>query len=149
MKYWIPLVLALGLGCAAPKARYDWEGYDDHLYALMKDPGGLEAYGKALKKQVDRHPDNKRLPPGIHAEYGYVLYTTGHKPEAVAQFTREKALWPESAQIMNRMIENCAPKVAETAPVKRIEAIPEPDVPATSTPVAEPSGDPAQGLEAK
>jgi len=121
MKCWIPLLLLFGLGCTGPQTRYDWGGYDSQLYTLMKDPSGLENYGLALKKQMDRHPDDKRMPPGLHAEYGYVLYVTGHKPEAVAQFTREKALWPESALIMDRMIVNCAPKAAGT-PAPGLEA---------------------------
>ncbi len=149
MKCWIPLILVLGLGCAAPQARYDWGGYDDHLYALMKSPGSLEDYGIALKKQMDRHPDDKRMPPGLHAEYGYVLFVTGHKPEAVAHFTREKALWPESALIMDRMIVNCAPKAPETANAQPTGAKPAAFATVAPNPVAGASANPAPSLEAK
>ena len=110
MKEWIPiLLLAAGLGCVPPNhTLYDWGGYDANLHALMKDPTALEAYGLCLKHQIEGCKDDTRVPPGIYAEYGYVLYATGHRPESLEFFRREKARWPESARIMDRMIANCA-----------------------------------------
>lgn len=109
MKSWLPisLLLILGLACAGPKTNYYWGSYENSLYALMKNPSGLDAYGKSLKEIIDHHPEVTKLPPGIHAEYGYVLLATNHKNEAKAYFTKEKTLWPESAKIMDRMISNC------------------------------------------
>jgi hypothetical protein len=129
MKIWIPLLIAAAVGCAPPSSRssYDWKGYDDNLYALMKNPNGMEAYGINLKKQIDRSPDGKRLAPGICAEYGYVLLVAGRKAEAVDYFNREKVRWPESTTIMDRMIANCAPlsvpaapQATATTPVQRV-----------------------------
>lgn len=119
MKPWIPLVLALAAGCAPPSVRkgYDWGGYDEHLHALMRNPSGLEAYGASLRRIIDRNPDGTWVPPGIYAEYGYVLFLAGRKPEAADYFAREKTRWPESAKIMDRMIQSCAPP-AEPGPGK-------------------------------
>jgi hypothetical protein len=111
MKSWMALPLIAGVACAPPSPRslYDWAGYDTSLYKLMKSPADIDAYGLALKKAIDRNPDGRRVAPGIYAEYGYVLFATGHKPEAADFFAKEKTRWPESARIMDRMIANCAP----------------------------------------
>jgi hypothetical protein len=106
--------LAAALGCMAPDARgaYDWGGYDRHLHALMKHPGELDKYGAALKARLDQDPDGRRVPPGLNAEYGYVLMASGRRAEAAECFTREKTRWPESTQLMDRMIAACAPAQA-------------------------------------
>jgi hypothetical protein len=110
MKRWMPLLLLLAVACARPTTAYDWGRHDDALYALMRDPGKLEPYGKALREVIDRHPDGRGIPPGICAEYGYVLLTAGKGPEAEKYFQLEKTLWPESRPIVDRMIENCHAK---------------------------------------
>lgn len=115
MRKWPLLALALALGCAVPATRpgFDWGGYEDNLHRLMRNPGGLEAYGASLLRTIERNPDGARVPPGIYAEYGYVLLLSGRKSEAAAYFTKEKTRWPEATLIMDRMIRACAPPPAE------------------------------------
>lgn len=134
------LLLALAAGCQGPSTRYDWQGYDMRLGGLMKDPAQLDAYGLALKSLADDHPDGKRVPPGILAECGYALYANGHRDEARAMFEREKALWPESTVLMDRMIAACAQKPPPPAEAPAPSAGPpappaEPPVPPSDAPV--------------
>ncbi|BDU72015.1 DUF4810 domain-containing protein [Mesoterricola silvestris] len=115
MRAWPPLVLALALGCAAPATcpGLDWGGYEDSLRRLVANPGGLEAYGASLRRILDRNPDGTRVPPGLYAEYGYVLFLSGRKEEAAGFFTKEKTRWPEASLLMDRMIRACAPPPKE------------------------------------
>ena len=115
MRKWPLLALALALGCAVPATRpgFDWGGYEDHLHRLMGNPGGLEAYGASLRRTIERNPDGTRVPPGIYAEYGYVLLLSGRKADAAEFFKKEKTRWPEATLIMDRMIRACAPPPAE------------------------------------
>jgi len=113
MKKWtILMAVLLATGCSTPKTTYDWGRHDQDLFNLMKDPGKLEAYGLSLRQIIDSHPDGKRLPPGICAEYGYILISAGRLGEALPYFELEKKFWPESTHIMDRMIANCHPKPA-------------------------------------
>lgn len=65
-----------------------------------------------LRELIDRHPDGQRLPPGICAEYGYVLLAVGRPGEAQPYFEMEKRFWPEATRLMDRMIGTCRPKPA-------------------------------------
>lgn len=118
MRAWLlPLALILATGCVPqPKTTYDWGRHDQDLFLLMKDPGKLEAYGVSLRQLIDSHPDGRRLPPGICAEYGYLLLTAGKPIDAQPYFELEKKFWPESTHIMDRMIANCHPKPAPAVP---------------------------------
>ena len=44
------------------------------------------------------------MPPGIYAEYGYLLLQQGKSNEAIDLFKREETHWPESKIFMDRMI---------------------------------------------
>ena len=44
-------------------------------------------------------------PPGLLAEYGYVLYKRGEAKSAIEYFEREVTEWPESEALMKRIIE--------------------------------------------
>lgn len=131
MRRLVPLAILLALGCAGPRTTYDWGRHDDRLYALMKDPGKLEAYGLSLREVIDRHPDGKGIPPGVCGEYGYLLLVSGKAGDAERYFVLEKTYWPESARIMDRMIGNCHPKAPESAAPP---AVPAPSTPAPATP---------------
>ena len=118
MKTWMILVAMLvATGCSTPQTTYDWGSRDKDQLALMKDPAKLEAYGLSLRKLIESHPDGRRLPPGICAEYGYVLLVAGEPGQAQPYFELEKKYWPESSHLMDRMIANCRPK-SSSAPAE-------------------------------
>lgn len=104
MKRVVPLLALLALaGCVSPE-RYDWGSYEEQLYAYYKDPQKAAAYTEELAKLVAQGDADGKIAPGLHAEYGYMLATTGRPAEAVAQFEAEKRRWPESAHLMDAMI---------------------------------------------
>ena len=108
-------VAVLFTGCAA-HTKYNWGGYDDSLYSYYKSPEN-EAQLEAKLKAVIESTDSKRgaVPPGIYAEYGYLLLQKGNSDEAMRNFNLEKAHWPESSVFMDTMIASAARRPAAAA----------------------------------
>jgi hypothetical protein len=81
-------VLALALfcsGCAA-QTRYAWDGYDDRLYSYYKTPAESDQFMEGL--------------------YEIILEgdAEGRYPEAITWYHKERAKWPESHLLMDKMI---------------------------------------------
>lgn len=98
-------LFSAGQGCA-PKTRYAWGKYDYTLYSHYKNPQDQEAQLERLEEIVREAEAQDRVPPGLYAEYGYALYQKGSVREAVSYFEKEKAKWPESNVLMEKMIRN-------------------------------------------
>ena len=99
------LLASAGPGCA-PRTRYAWGKYDSTLYTHYKNPQDQEAYLERLGEIVREAEAQDRVPPGLYAEYGYALYQKGSTGEALAYFEKERAKWPESNVLMEKMIRN-------------------------------------------
>ena len=46
----------------------------------------------------------KTVPPGVNAEYGYLLYKAGKKDEGLALLKAEIKAYPESEKFISRII---------------------------------------------
>lgn len=107
MRAWIA-VLALSVlcaSCATRKPLYHWGGYEDHLYAMYKNPEKAKEYQETLRLIIERCDEKgQRVAPGMRAEYGYCLYREGKLEEAIACFEKERETWPESVYLMNTLI---------------------------------------------
>ena len=99
-------VVLLSTGCITNKSKYQWGGYEHSLYRYYKDPAKLDAYAEALGEAVADGQREDRVPPGLYAEYGFVLLTMGQADEARTYFELERQTWPESEHLMNIMIKN-------------------------------------------
>jgi hypothetical protein len=106
----IPVVL-FGLlgGCAAP-TMFEWGNYDEWLYENYENPKDDEELYVDLTALITEYesrtnPATKPMAPGLYAEYGFLLMRRGENQRAVEYYTKEKALWPESAKFMDSMIE--------------------------------------------
>ncbi len=97
--------LLLLAGCGA-QTRYTWCKYDGLLYNHYKNPEQREEFVEALKEAVMEAEAAGNVPPGIYAEYGYVMYEQGNAPLAVQYFQKEADKWPESRVFMAKMIAN-------------------------------------------
>lgn len=91
------------LGCG-PSTKYYWGNYENSLYHYYKNPSEVEEMAEALAKIVENGEQEGRVPPGLYAEYGYLLFVTGNTGEAVTYFEKEKNIWPESSVLMDKMI---------------------------------------------
>lgn len=103
---------AAALSACVPQTRYHWGNYDDALYRHYKNPQERETFVESLRTNIqDAEQSGRKVPPGMYAEFGYALLEEGQAQAAVPWFQKEKATWPESTVLMDKMIRN-----AERAP---------------------------------
>lgn len=111
------MFMAFGaLGCA-PSTTYHWGNYENSLFRYYKNPSEVKELAESLSMIIKEGEQDGRVPPGLYAEYGYLLFVTGNTDEAVAYFEKEKNIWPESNVLMDKMIETT--KTADTKKSKR------------------------------
>lgn len=93
--------------CSSPTNLYSWYNYEDATYQYSKKTTEelqvkvLEQYKKITDKQKGVRGV---VPPGMYAEYGYLLYKTGKKEEGLSFLKKEKELYPESDMYISRII---------------------------------------------
>lgn len=98
-------VLALG-GCVAQPI-YQWGGYESKLYAGYKDQTKMEELKTGLETHIAAMDTSRqKVAPGLFAELGTLYLQSGDSDKARALYTRERDAWPESASLMNAMIQN-------------------------------------------
>lgn len=93
------LVIALA-GCAKqePKKIYQWGNYQDMVYSFYSNDTAPEAQIGALQEIVEKAKAvAKPVPPGLHAQLGMLYSKTGKTDLAMAEFNKEKTMFPESA----------------------------------------------------
>ncbi|MGF1450853.1 MAG: DUF4810 domain-containing protein [Opitutales bacterium] len=96
-------------GCASNSHHYYWGNYESMLYKTYAEPGEippeqqLDLLEDDLAKASER---GKPVHPGLYAQIGLVRYELGDNAGARAAFEQEKALYPESTALMNRMLES-------------------------------------------
>ena len=111
------LGLMLMLQACAQQPMYVWNNYEDELYHYYQDPEKLSELMASLKttitdnEQAQRDAGTaggskapRRMPPGLYAEYGYLLLISNKQQEAKVYFQKEKDTWPESTVLMDKMI---------------------------------------------
>jgi hypothetical protein len=110
------LAFAFALSACAVQPKYNWGNYDRSLYSYYKDSTKSAEHMAELESIVtDADASRKKVAPGIHAEYGYLLLQKGQSNDAITQFEKEKAEWPESAQFMNIMIKSATARNTQSA----------------------------------
>ena len=95
-------------GCAAQvtEAGYYWGNYSKTLYTYTRDPSeaSLEAHLMELERIVEESQERElRVPPGIHAEIGYIRANLGEDGTAMAHYEAEMKLYPESRLFLERL----------------------------------------------
>jgi len=112
----IASVATLLCGCATTHDKYDWGSYDHSLYVYYKDPATAGDLLQGLDALIKNADSTKAVvPPGIYAEYGYLLLQQGKSKEAVGAFQQEETRWPESKVFMDRMIQVASSRTATTS----------------------------------
>ena len=102
------LLAALALtACAGRPSLYEWGSYEDQIYVMYNDPGKvpIENQIQDLERDYQEAKAHDRpVPPGYHAHLGYLYFQIGKVDQAYQSFVTEKALFPESAVYMDRLI---------------------------------------------
>ncbi|GAA5264030.1 hypothetical protein ACOSOMT5_P0450 [Acidiphilium sp. MT5] len=124
---WLTMATAMvgaGLlaGCTPPKPLYYWGNSQAVLYKLHANPGGMnpsEAITNLTNNIRVAASMGMRVPPGEHAELGYLQYQAGDMAQAAAQFRLEKQLYPSSAPLMDRLLAKMQPQQPATEPASQ------------------------------
>lgn len=93
--------------CIVSNTLYSWHNYEDATYQYNKKHTDknketvLIEYENVIDNQ---YGTRKTVPPGMYAEYGYMLYFTGKKNEGLKLLNKEIELYPESEKYISRII---------------------------------------------
>lgn len=88
---------------------YSWSNYSDATYNYIKSKSEtdrdalIKTYEKIIKKQ---NGARRTVPPGIYADYGYLLIEIGRTEEGKAMLEKEVELYPESAIFIKQILKN-------------------------------------------
>ncbi len=103
----VVLVVMSITSCTTTKTMYSWYDYEDVTYQYSKKRTDelkekvLEQYQKLTEKQKGTRGT---VPPGLYAEYGYMLCMEGKKEEGLKFLNEEIKLYPESEKYISRII---------------------------------------------
>lgn len=103
--------MLLGFLSGCVKTHYAWNDYDSKLYNHYKDPSQKEEFAIALKESLEDAEAAKAVPPGIYAEYGFLLYEQGNSLESIKYYQKEYDMWPESRFFMSKMMSSAQKRI--------------------------------------
>ncbi|WP_187759627.1 DUF4810 domain-containing protein [Treponema pectinovorum] len=90
--------LVLFASCGTTKL-YSWYDYQEDYYHFVKnnDKKSFETLIKTYDKLIKKQNETRGVvPPGIYADYGFVLIQSGKTTEGKAMLAKEIELYPES-----------------------------------------------------
>lgn len=86
---------------------YSWYNYqeDYHNYVKKSDKESMENLIKTYDMIISKQTESRGIvPPGIYADYGYLLLQSGKTKEGKAMLEKEVELYPESAVFVNSLL---------------------------------------------
>lgn len=101
------LVLVMA-SCSTPQL-YSWYDYENATYQYSKrrtdklQKEVIRQYQQITEYQSDIR---RQVPPGMYAEYGYLLVKTGKRQEGLSYLKKEIELYPESEVYISRIIKH-------------------------------------------
>lgn len=100
------VVLTHLAGCQSTEPLYHHGQYNEFLYQyLSKDNYVQEEQIDKLLVMVEKaEARSKNVAPGIHASLGMLYFETGNPTQGLLHFEREKQLFPESIQFIDRLL---------------------------------------------
>ena len=100
------MLMALA-SCQTQQTLYSWYDSEEATYMYTKRgtdellTKAMAQYEKVINKQKGIR---KTVPPGVNAEYGFLLYKTGKKEEGLALLKAEIKAYPESEIFISRIL---------------------------------------------
>lgn len=109
-KFAVVAVVSALAGCASPPPHlYTWGSYEDLVYTSHASPGGVPPEKQIELLEADLHKavaNNERMPPGWHANLGYLYIQIGRMDEGRRELLNEKTQFPESGVFVDRLLAN-------------------------------------------
>lgn len=93
--------------CQTQKSLYSWYDSEDATYQYTKrltDEKLEKAMAQYLKVISKQKGVRKVVPPGVNAEYGYLLFKAGKREEGLELLRNEIKAYPESEKFISRII---------------------------------------------
>ncbi|MDR2130185.1 MAG: DUF4810 domain-containing protein [Odoribacteraceae bacterium] len=104
----IAMLIMIGMiGCQIQKPMYSWYNYNATSYNYQKnaDAASSQQMIETYQKIVDRQTGSRQtVPPGICADYGFLLLQANKVEEGKAMLMREIVLYPESRLFIERIL---------------------------------------------
>lgn len=110
------IVFAFLSGCVSHNTTYYWGSYEQLLYDIYMAPGSADPLTQVEKLTTDisqAESKGKPVPPGVYAHLGMAYASLGNIGEAMAALTTEKTLYPESAVLIDGMIDRATASQGE------------------------------------
>ncbi len=99
------LTFTMMLAGCAPSGLYYWGDYETSLFERYVENNNQHTDAYLSQTLLEAEQQHRKVPPGVYADYGFLLYTRGDKAGAIANFQKERSLYPESLALMNKLIE--------------------------------------------
>ncbi len=93
--------------CSPTKNMYSWYNYEDITYKYSKkstDELQVKLLEEYQKISLNQKGLRAVVPPGLYAEYGFLLFKTGKVEEGLSFLKEEIKLYPESEKYVSRII---------------------------------------------
>ncbi len=93
--------------CSVQKPLYTWSNYANSSYNYLKnaDEKSTQELVKSYQTIIDRQKGSRGVvPPGIYADYGFILVQANKVKEGRAMLLQEIALYPESKVFIERIL---------------------------------------------
>ncbi len=106
-RFIILFACAVSVSACLPAKQFYWGSYEDSLYSRQQHAGAggeTDAATMLLATINEAQTTNAKVGPGIHGDYGYLLFKQGRTDEAIAELQKESALYPESKPLMETMV---------------------------------------------
>lgn len=101
-------ISAVLAACQTNSQLYYWGSYEEQLYNQFNKPGKAppELQIDKLSEDIERAENSgKKIAPGVHAHLGLMYAAVGNMAAAEAAFNNEKKLYPESAVLLDGMLQ--------------------------------------------
>lgn len=104
LKTFVVVFVGLFLASCGVQQNYAWNGYSGHLLSYYKNPDETQKFADKMNVSIQKAEAKNMVPPGMYAEYGYLLLKMNDDEAAAVYFLKEKEKWPESAFLMDKVI---------------------------------------------
>ncbi|MDR2586111.1 MAG: DUF4810 domain-containing protein [Prevotellaceae bacterium] len=95
------------VSCVTTKPLYTWGQYEITSYNYLKnsDEKATKELIATFNQIIEKQRGSRMVaPPGIFADYGFILLQEGKTKEAKAMLLKEIDLYPESAPFVSRIL---------------------------------------------
>jgi len=103
----ISIFVILLTACTIQKPLYSWGNYPSTSYNYLKngDDESTQELIKSYQTIINEQKGSRGVvPPGIYADYGFILLKANKTAEGKAMLLQEIALYPESKVFIERIL---------------------------------------------